>query len=199
MRIAVIAPPQNLPFSLPAENEVQIDSFNTIRDIGELNQYDALIHLGSDAHMENYSTIQTPVFIHSVLETLAGNKLPANVVRMNAWPGFLEKPIWELSGVISPAHQQMMSCIGKQWIVVPDIIGFISCRVIAMIINEAFFAVESGVSSEEDINTAMRLGTNYPYGPFEWANLIGKKELFQLLNLLAKSDPRYTPCPSLMH
>ena len=51
--------------------------------------------------------------------------------------------------------------------------GFITARVIAMIINEAFFALQENVSSKEEIDTAMRLGTNYPYGPFEWTKLIG--------------------------
>ena len=198
MRIAFIASTQNMPFLQYDENEVQIVCFNALKDFGDLKQYNALIHFGFDPHLENYDTISIPVFINSVSQTLAGNSLPENVVRMNGWPGFIEKPIWEISGAVSPAHQQVMNALGKQWIAVPDLIGFISCRVIAMIINEAFFAVESGVSSEADINTAMRLGTNYPYGPFEWADLIGRKELFQLLNLLAASDPRYSPCPALM-
>ena len=49
----------------------------------------------------------------------------------------------------------------------PDIPGFISARVVSMIINEAYFALEEEVSSKEEIDTAMKLGTNYPYGPFD--------------------------------
>src|ERR1700710_2457559 len=46
-------------------------------------------------------------------------------------------------------------------------------RVVAMIINEAYYALDAGVSSKESIDLAMKLGTGYPYGPFEWADRIG--------------------------
>ncbi len=197
MRIAVVSTSQLLTFKLPAESEVEIIYFNAINGIVEINNYDGLIHIGNDAYLQNYNAIQIPVFINSVNETLAGKAFPDNVVRMNGWPGFIEKSLWELSGTISSAHESLLKALGKQWIVVPDIIGFISCRVIAMIINEAFFTVESGVSTEEDINIAMRLGTNYPFGPFEWADLIGRNQLYQLLLRLAESDSRYKPCASL--
>jgi 3-hydroxybutyryl-CoA dehydrogenase len=50
---------------------------------------------------------------------------------------------------------------------------YIFSRVLIGIINEAMWAVTDGVASEKDIDTAMKLGTNYPLGPFEWANNIG--------------------------
>jgi 3-hydroxybutyryl-CoA dehydrogenase len=71
--------------------------------------------------------------------------------------------------------------------------GFITARVIAMIINEAWFALEEGVSTKEEIDTAMKLGTNYPYGPFEWGKEIGLKNIHALLDKLSKLNPRYSP------
>lgn len=47
--------------------------------------------------------------------------------------------------------------------------GFIFPRTIVQIINEAYFALEEGVASKEDINRAMKFGVNYPKGPFEWS------------------------------
>ena len=76
---------------------------------------------------------------------------------------------------------------------VPDEPGFITARVIAMIINEAWFALEEGVSTKEEIDTAMKLGTNYPYGPFEWGNQIGLKNIYTLLDKLNTDNPRYRP------
>ena len=61
-----------------------------------------------------------------------------------------------------------------------------------MIINEAFFALEAGVSTMEEIDVAMKLGTNYPYGPFEWCKKIGLKKVYDLLEKLSKTDDRYT-------
>ena len=66
-----------------------------------------------------------------------------------------------------------------------------------MIINEAYFALEEGVSTKEEIDTAMKLGTNYPYGPFEWAKKIGLKNIFQLLDKLHKTNLRYEPAALL--
>jgi 3-hydroxybutyryl-CoA dehydrogenase len=58
--------------------------------------------------------------------------------------------------------------------------------------------LEDGVSSREDMDTAMRLGTNYPLGPFEWANRLGKKEISTLLQILAQNDTRCQPAPLLI-
>jgi 3-hydroxybutyryl-CoA dehydrogenase len=68
----------------------------------------------------------------------------------------------------------------------------LSARVIAMIINEAYFALGEGVSSKQEIDIAMKLGTNYPYGPFEWSERIGLKNIYKLLQKLNSTSSRYT-------
>ena len=73
----------------------------------------------------------------------------------------------------------------------------IAARVIAMVVNEAYFALGDGVSTKSSIDTAMKLGTNYPYGPFEWSEKIGLKKIYALLNKLNETDSRYIPAPNL--
>ncbi len=51
--------------------------------------------------------------------------------------------------------------------------GFVSARIVSMIINEAYFTLEAGTSTKEEIDIAMKLGTGYPFGPFEWGEMIG--------------------------
>jgi 3-hydroxybutyryl-CoA dehydrogenase len=80
---------------------------------------------------------------------------------------------------------------------VPDSPGFITARVVSMIINEAYLALGEGVSSRKDIDTAMKLGTNYPFGPFEWADKIGLTHVHQLLVELAQAHKRYQPATLL--
>jgi len=80
---------------------------------------------------------------------------------------------------------------------VPDIAGFISARVVSMIVNEAWFALEEEVSTKKEIDTAMKLGTNYPYGPFEWGEKIGLKNIYELLTVLSKTNSRYQPAALL--
>jgi 3-hydroxybutyryl-CoA dehydrogenase len=75
----------------------------------------------------------------------------------------------------------------------------IIARVVAMIMNEASFAVGEAVASVRDIDTAMRLGTNYPKGPLRWADEIGLDVVFAVLDNLRVSlgEERYRPSPIL--
>ena len=66
-----------------------------------------------------------------------------------------------------------------------------------MIINEAYYTFEDDVSTKKEIDIAMKLGTNYPFGPFEWSEKIGLKNIYDLLLQLSKTDSRYTICQSL--
>jgi 3-hydroxybutyryl-CoA dehydrogenase len=74
---------------------------------------------------------------------------------------------------------------------------YIFCRVLSGIINEAMWAEKDGVANTEDIDTALKLGTNYPYGPFEWAEQIGMDRVQELLRALNEtvSDDRFTSPP----
>ena len=66
-----------------------------------------------------------------------------------------------------------------------------------MIINEAYFALGEIVGTREDIDTAMKLGTNYPYGPFEWTKLIGLRNIYSLLQEMSRENKRYQPAPAM--
>jgi len=59
---------------------------------GELladHESDALFNLADDAADADYGITTSPVFIHSVVKTIKQSAVPVNVVRLNAWPGFL--------------------------------------------------------------------------------------------------------------
>ena len=81
---------------------------------------------------------------------------------------------------------------------VKDEPGLIAARVLAMIINEAYFALGDNVSTKAEIDTAMKLGTNYPLGPFEWADAIGHANILGLLQQLTATDKRYQPAAMLI-
>ncbi|BFG71370.1 hypothetical protein KACHI17_22510 [Sediminibacterium sp. KACHI17] len=137
-----------------------------------------------------------PVFVNAVLSTT--DSLPDNYIRINAWNSFLERPVLEVVPAKgNSSFEQILSSLGWNYQIVPDVPGMIAARVIAMIINEAYFALGDEVSTKQDIDTAMKLGTNYPYGPFEWSDIIGIQPILHLLQVLAKEDDRYTPAPAL--
>ena len=64
--------------------------------------------------------------------------------------------------------------------------GFVAARVMSMIVNEAFYSLGENISSIEDIDSAMVLGTNYPGGLFEWVEKIGVENFYRLLKKLAE-------------
>lgn len=155
---------------------------------------DAFFNLSEAAITVNYSILQAPVFINSVVKTGHNDK---NVIRVNGWNGFLEKTTWEICGELNEKVKAVFVALNKSFIVTADEPGFISARIIAMIINEAFLAKEENVSTADEIDIAMKLGTNYPYGPFEWCAIIGLKNIYNLLIQLSISDKRYTPASSI--
>ena len=184
----------DLIISNPSVNLDYIDSLDNFL----LDGIDALFSLESDAGEKDYSNISIPVFVNSVDKTLREIKGNKNVIRINGWHGFLSNQSWEVAGNINDKVYSILMAINKVPIATADEPGFISARIIAMIVNEAFFALGEFVSSREEINIAMKLGTNYPYGPFEWADMIGLSNIYSLLNRLAKEDTRYHPAPELV-
>ncbi len=182
--------------SSTAFNEAGFREVNGCVQVKEVESFadhqdaDAYFNLNENALSFNYPTSK-PVFIHSVLETLPPASL--NLYRINAWPGFLQRDAWEIAGKKDENISEIFSALGKKIIWVKDDPGFIAARVICMIINEAYFAIEDKISSREEIDTAMKLGTGYPYGPFEWAEKIGAERVGKLLQIMALSDKRYTP------
>jgi 3-hydroxybutyryl-CoA dehydrogenase len=134
------------------------------------------------------------VIINSVEETLAETN--SSFVRINGWNTFLKSSLIEASSLDESNKQKaedVFSLFNKKIEWVDDIIGFITPRVICMIINEAFIALKEGVSTKEEIDIAMKLGTNYPYGPFEWAEKIGVKKIKSLLEKLSLKQDWHKP------
>jgi 3-hydroxybutyryl-CoA dehydrogenase len=77
--------------------------------------------------------------------------------------------------------------------------SYVFARPLIAILNEAAFTFDDGVATKADIDTAMRLGTNYPRGPWAWIDKIGVANSRRLLQALNSSvgDGRFAPAKSL--
>lgn len=97
------------------------------------------------------------------------------------------------------AVRETSIALGKTPVEVRDVPGFISNRVLQMMINEAIYCVYEGVASPEDIDTVMKLGMNHPMGPLQLADFIGLDTVLAIMETLYEgyADSKYRPCPLL--
>jgi len=84
--------------------------------------------------------------------------------------------------------QETFEAVGKGVCLVENVPGLFLGRVIGSIVNEAVIAVHEGVASPDDVDTAMRLGVNYPQGPIAWGREIGGRRLTHILRRIAAAE-----------
>lgn len=178
----------------------------------DFEQYDAIFDLNFDDDSENFSIYASlrnkPIFVSALKQQLAeavyiaGGKVRCQLFGINALPYFLQNDVWEISVFRKfeiPELEKLMHCFNQKWLPVEDRVGLVKARVIFMIINEACYTLQEGTAGIEDIDTAMKQGTNYPFGPFEWCDKIGITDVFETLSALYEDtkDERYKICPLL--
>lgn len=196
--IIVVLAADNMWEALTA-NSVDLEWVKASDDFSFKNYKEAdAFFILTDSTDFNFIETAKPVFINSVTTTLKELNAADNILRINGWDSFIQRSVWEIAGKINDESKTIVEKINKKIFLVVDEPGFISAKIIAMIINEAYFALGDEVSSKNEIDTAMKLGTNYPYGPFEWAEKIGVKNIYDLLKKLSVTDKRYQPAPMLI-
>jgi 3-hydroxybutyryl-CoA dehydrogenase len=184
------------PGAVPANVSFVVDFDEFIVSPAEV--YIDLLFVNASSRIASLKSLKGLVVINTVINTLHDLQVP--FIRINAWPGFFSSLIEGscLNEDLKHTAETVFQNLGKQVEWLPDEPGFVTPRVISMIINEAYFALEEGVSSKEEIDVAMRLGTAYPYGPFEWGQRIGLNNVEALLRRLSAKKPQYEPAPLLV-
>jgi 3-hydroxybutyryl-CoA dehydrogenase len=87
----------------------------------------------------------------------------------------------------------------KEVVVIKESPGFITSRINALIGNEAFYMLEEGIASAEDIDKALKLGLNHPMGPFELVDLVGLDTRLHILEYMHKTlGEKFRPSPLLV-
>lgn len=140
-----------------------------------------------------------------ITEIAACTKRPEKVIGMH----FMNPvPVMKLVEIIRglatsdetyAAIEQASKDLGKVPVEVRDVPGFVSNRVLQVMINEAIYELYEGVATVEDIDTVMKLGMNHPMGPLQLADFIGLDTVLAIMEVLydGYADCKYRPCPLL--
>lgn len=127
---------------------------------------------------------ETPTSISAEIERAE------NLVGFSAIGLYTGNPVVEIAPAVATqttslqkAHR-FLGTLGLRAIEVPEVPGLILGRILAMLVNEATSALMEGVATPEDIDTAMKLGTNYPHGPLAWADYVGLDVILAILHNL---------------
>ncbi|MDI6878673.1 MAG: 3-hydroxyacyl-CoA dehydrogenase [Desulfitobacteriaceae bacterium] len=141
----------------------------------------------------------------SITEIAAATKRPHKVIGLHFFnPVHLMKLVEIVKGLETNEETYELSeaaCrqMGKETVKINEYPGFVTSRINAMIGNEAFYMLEQGVGSPEDIDKALKLGLNHPMGPFEMIDVVGLDTRLKVLEYLHESlGDKYRPAPLLV-
>ena len=129
----------------------------------------------------------------------------SRLVGCSALPSLGDKPLIEIAPtVFSPAEtirivERFFRSLGKEIELVQDRVGMVFPRILCQVINEASFALQEEIALPRDIDTAMKIGFNFPLGPIEWAEKIGLDQVDAILKALHSDlcEDRYRTAPIL--
>jgi 3-hydroxybutyryl-CoA dehydrogenase len=187
-----------------------VDELLTIPD--QIGSFDVFFDLNFDEQQNNLASYAglkgKPVIVSAAKKSLAqlqseyGKPVDCVLIGINALPTFINRNLAEVSLLNEQDAAQLQTVFAQldwSYKLVSDRVGFVTPRIIMMIINEACYTVQEGTANMKDIDTSMKLGTNYPFGPFEWANRIGVKHVYETIDAVYRDthDERYKICPLL--
>ncbi|AQR77506.1 3-hydroxyacyl-CoA dehydrogenase family protein [Paenibacillus larvae] len=159
--------------------------------------------------MERLLEPGVPIFTTSLAitatEIAAWARRPERVCGFGTFAPLEERDLIEVAPALqTSAHtlnqgEAFFRSLGKNVEIVQDETGLVFPRILSLLVNEAAFALMEGTASAADIDTAMKLGTGYPFGPFEWADRIGLDDVLAVIRGLHRDlgEERYRPAPLL--
>ena len=210
MKILVVGSESDFnEFKIKFEKDHDLTHFNSINHIDDLGAYDAAFDFNVADQTEDFEVYKDSqglrLFINTPKISLAElayyqDEIKCHLFGFNGLPTFVNREILEVSS-FNNNELLYRTCeeLKTDFEIVKDRVGMVTPRVIFMIINEAYYTVQEGTATREDIDKGMKLGTNYPYGPFEWVKKIGLQHVYETLEAIYEDtkEERYKICPLL--
>ena len=158
-----------------------------------------------DARLPPDTLLLTLTLSASTTETSARATHPERVVGFATLPPLADRKVVEVQAGLRTGREALdrarafWTAVGKEPVEIGDAAAGVFPRIQGMLCHEAIVAFAEGVGSTQDIDTAMRLGVNYPQGPIERAEAAGLEVILAVAEGLLSEigDPRYRPVPLL--
>lgn len=158
-----------------------------------------------DQSAPEHCIIATNTSTMSPTEIASFTKRPEKVIAMHFFNPVHKMKLIEIIRGLETSDEtvekvlEVAEKIGKETVVVNEFPGFVTSRISALIGNEAFYMLQEGLGTPEDIDKAIKMGLNFPMGPFELGDLVGLDTRLNNLEYLHKTlGEKYRPAPLLV-
>jgi len=164
------------------------------------NEFDLIADLNLDEFPErihSYKNLSGKLILgcavkKSLAEISSGaTSISCLLAGVNCLPCFIRREMMEVSFPDEKTKGKFADIsrhLRWNWREVKDSVGMVTPRIICMLVNEACCTLEAGTASKYDIDKGMKLGTAYPFGPLEWADRIGIKNIYETLIAVQNTD-----------
>ncbi|WHY00126.1 3-hydroxyacyl-CoA dehydrogenase [Neobacillus sp. DY30] len=157
-----------------------------------------------EEHAQEHCYFATNTSTMSPTEIGSYGKRPEKTIAMHFFNPVQKMPLVEIvrgletSDDTAAVIKQVAEKMGKETVVINEFPGFVTSRISCLVGNEAFYMLQEGLGTPEEIDKAIKLGLNYPMGPFELGDLVGlDARLNNLKYLHEKLGEKYRPAPLL--
>ncbi len=157
-----------------------------------------------EEHAQEHCYFATNTSTMSPTEIASYAKRPDKTIAMHFFNPVHKMPLVEIirgletSDETASVIREVAEKMGKETVVINEFPGFVTSRISALVGNEAFYMLQEGLGTPEEIDKAIKLGLNYPMGPFELVDLVGLDvRLNNLKYLHEKLGEKYRPAPLL--
>lgn len=175
-----------------------------IEAVPELIEVKKQVFETADAHAPGHAVLATNTSTMSPTELGSFTTRPDKVIAMHFFNPVHLMPLVEIAKGLETSEKTVQIVkdaarrMGKETVVVNEFPGFVTSRISALVGNEAFYMLQEGVASPKEIDKAIKLGLNFPMGPFELADLVGLDARLNNLRYLHKTlGEKYRPAPLL--
>lgn len=194
---------ENLTYSTSIADAARVSDL-VIEAVPEIKEIKQSVFEQLEENAPEHCYFATNTSTMSPTEIGSYTKRPEKVIAMHFFNPVHKMPLVEIIRGLETADEtvevvkEVSEKMGKETVVVNEFPGFVTSRISAMVGNEAFYMLQEGVGTPEEIDKAIKLGLNYPMGPFELGDLVGLDARLNNLKYLHKTlGEKFRPCPLL--